>query len=188
MLALGFSISALALYAALSLIGDWAIADARARAAVWLAAGGALAALLARDALRARAACVLGPSWRRQTPKRYLDRWGVTTAAFVWGLDTGLVFTTFRVTSLSWAALAVTGLGLVPWWAGAAYALGFVVPLLMSILAFGKRTDPTGETDPEPGWLVHRLFRCRPALRLLALATLGTAGAGCLATAMLRLG
>jgi hypothetical protein len=192
MLALGFGISAFTLYAALSLIGQWMIGDAHTRAAVWLIAAGTLTVLLARDALRARTSCalgpsILGPSWRRQTPKRYLDQYGVTTAAFLWGLDTGLVFTTFRVTSLSWAAFAVTILGLVPWWAGAAYALGFGVPLVVMVLAFARRTDPTGETDPEPVWLVHRLFDLRTALARLALVTLGTACAGCLTMALLHL-
>ena len=60
----------------------------------------------------------MGPPWRRQTPKSFEPRYGVSRAALLWGLDAGLVVTTIWVTSLSWAALAVTFLELVPWWSG----------------------------------------------------------------------
>lgn len=183
---LGFSLSAVSLYAAVSAAGAWLFGGGPARASMWLVAGGILILLLALDVLRARAGCTLGPSWRRQTPKRYMDQHAPATAAFAWGLDTGLVFTTFRVTSLSWAALAVTALGLVPWWIGAAYALGFCVPLLIATLAVPVRTDPTGATDPEPIWLVQRLFACTTALRASALCMLGLASSSCIAMVVLR--
>src|SRR6266536_3062615 len=111
---------------------------------VWLLAAAVLAVLLVVDT---GAFGLRAPSWRRQTPKRLLYQLGSSRAAFLWGLDAGLVVTTFRVTSLSWAALTVTLLGLVPWWVGIAYALGFTVPLGMMMLAVPKRVDPTGATD-----------------------------------------
>jgi hypothetical protein len=186
MLAVGFTLSAVTMYATLSAIGSWVLGNAHSGAQVWSVAAITLVALFALDVLRARSPDVLGPSWRRQTPKWLLDRYSTTTAAFLWGLDTGLVFTTFRVGSLSWAALGVTALGLVPWWVGIVYALGFSLPLASVILVVPRRTDPTGLTDPEPVWLVHRLFRFRVALKPLGLAVLGMAWVSCLITAMLR--
>lgn len=150
------------------------------RAPAWLAAAGALGLLLVMDLARIRAPGALGPSWRRQTPKGLEDRHGPVTAALLWGLDAGLVVTTFRVTSLSWAALAVAALGLVPWWSGLVYALGFVVPLGAMILLVPRRTDTTGETDPEPGWLVERIQDLALPLKPAALVMLATACAICL--------
>jgi hypothetical protein len=68
---------------------------------------------------------------RRQTPKDILHRLGARRAAIAWGLDTGLVFTTYRVSFLSWALLGLAVLGVTPWWAGLGYAAGFLVPLLI---------------------------------------------------------
>lgn len=184
LLVLGFTLSALGFYGALWLAGAWMFRTHEASPKMWLIGGIVTAALFALDMLRTRAGCTLGPSWHRQTPKRYMDHHKATTAAFAWGLDTGLVFTTFRVSSLSWAALSVTALGLVPWWAGAAYAVGFGVPLLVATLAVPARSDPTGETDPEPTWLVQRLFDATNALKVSALCMLGFASASCLTMVM----
>jgi hypothetical protein len=68
---------------------------------------------------------------RRQTPKDILNRLGARRAAIAWGLDTGLVFTTYRVSFLSWALLGLAVLGVTPWWAGLGYAAGFLMPLLI---------------------------------------------------------
>jgi hypothetical protein len=182
MLALGFVLSSFLLYAATSFVGARLLGDARSNTAVWLIAAGILAVLFTIDT------GVLGIrplTWRRQTPKRFQYQYGPGKAAFLWGLDAGLVVTTFRVTSLSWAALTITILGLVPWWAGVAYAMGFTVPLATMILAVPRRTDPTGRTDPEPVWLVERILQSSAALRVLALLILGGACAGIFTTALL---
>ena len=102
----------------------------------------------------------------------------------MWGLDAGLVVTTYRVTSLSWAALAVTFFGVVPWWSGLAYALGFSIPLLAVILSVPKRTDPMGQADPEPVWILERIMDSRGALKVSALLMMGGALWSCLALAM----
>ncbi len=65
----------------------------------------------------------------RQTPKMIYYRQGARRAALAWGLDTGLVVTTYRVSSLSWALLLLGLMGVTPWWLGLAYSAGFVVPL-----------------------------------------------------------
>jgi hypothetical protein len=184
LLVLGFTLSALGIYGTIWLAGARLFGSSETHLEMWFAGGIVTLALFALDLLRTRAGCPLGPSWHRQTPKRYMDHHRATTAAFIWGLDTGLVFTTFRVSSLSWAALAVTALGLVPWWAGAVYALGFCAPLLVATLAVPARTDPTGKTDPEPTWLVQHLFDATDALRVSALCMLGLASTSCLAMVM----
>lgn len=185
LLALGFAISAMALYAVLGTAGAAAVERLPLDGRQWLLAAAVMAALFVVDLIRIRAPFALGPSWRRQTPQRYTYRYGERLAAFLWGLDTGLVFTTFRVTSLSWAALAVTALGLVPWWAGMAYAFGFAAPLLVAVLAIPNRPGPDGtERSPEPLWLVNRLHRSGQLLRLPAFGLLaaGTIGSVLVAT------
>jgi hypothetical protein len=180
LLALGFTVSAVALYAALWQLGEWLIGPARSSPPVILLAAAVLGLLLAVDARRARRPGVLGPSWRRQTPKEVAYDHGSARAALLWGLDAGLVVTTYRVTSLSWAALTVAFLGLVPWWSGLAYALGFAVPMLVAILVVPRRADPTGRTDPEPVWLMDKLADSQVALKVSALLVLAGSVAGCL--------
>lgn len=72
-------------------------------------------------------------SWNRQTPRQAFFAFGPTRGALLWGLDTGLGFTTYRITSLTWIGFASAFFGIVPWWAGLLYALGFVVPILLDI-------------------------------------------------------
>src|SRR5947209_5501050 len=61
-----------------------------------------------------RRACSVGP--RRQTGKNFVYRYGARLGAFMWGLDTGLAVTTFRMVSLTWAVVGLSLLGLTPWW------------------------------------------------------------------------
>jgi hypothetical protein len=88
------------------------------------------------------------PMWRRQTPRHAFFRYGPFRGAFLWGLDTGLVFTTFRVTSLSWAGLALATLTIAPWWAGVAYAAGFLAPVCVAVASpwftVGESTEVLG--------------------------------------------
>lgn len=84
---------------------------------------------------------------RRQTPKSVghdpRRPWWVTPT--VWGADTGLIWTTFRVSSTSWALLAAALLGLAPPWAGAVYGVAFAVPLSVSALTgIGARVGQVG--------------------------------------------
>ena len=182
-LVLGFTAAAIALYATLSLVGARLLGLDRLGRQGWLLAAGVLGALLVVDLVRARRPGRYGPSWHRQTPKDLEERFGARGAALLWGLDAGLVVTTYRVTSLSWAALAVTALGLVPWWSGVVYAAGFTAPVAAMIFAVPTRSDPTRATDPEPGWLLERLLDLRPPVTPAALLALAGAGAACLLTA-----
>ena len=83
-------------------------------------------------AMKASTYCPLG--WRRQTPRGMLRRHHQLLVATFWGIDTGLVVTTFRVAAVSWGALVLAGLNLSPRWVGAAYALGFLVPFTVLTL------------------------------------------------------
>lgn len=141
---------------------------------VWVAAALALAFFLLIDAKVFRFGT---PMWQRQTPKWFMYRYGDRVSAFLWGLDAGLVVTTYRVTSLSWAALCLALLGAVPWWSGAFYAAGFVIPHLVLNLALPRRTDPSGQADPEPGWVMDAMLRLRPMTWWAGLGVL-IAGAG----------
>jgi hypothetical protein len=97
------------------------------------------------SAIRRAAYCPLG--WRRQTPKGFARRHSPTTTAAVWGLDSGLAVTTFRVAAVTWGAILLVAFGLVPWWVGIAYGAGFVIPL--SILVCTHRVGRVA-SSPDP--------------------------------------
>lgn len=174
LLALGFTATSVGTFALASALGAGLLVTELPGVAIGIIAALAVAALVAAD---------LGlfgwhtPTWRRQTPKWFMYRFGTRTSALLWGLDAGLVVTTIRVTSLSWAALVVTFLGLVPWWVGAVYAAGFVLPELIFDLLVPRRADPSGATDPEPAWIVTPLLLLRPKLRWSGLVLLAAGGA-----------
>lgn len=110
-------------------------------------------------AIRKRRYCPL--SWRRQTPQSLRFRYGPTTTAVLWGFDTGLAVTTFRVAALTWAALLLTFLGLAPWQTGLAYALSFAVPIV-TILNVQR---PTSRSSDSLGALLDK----RAALQCVSL-------------------
>jgi hypothetical protein len=91
----------------------------------------ALSAAILLDAysLRRKTWCPITP--RRQTPKMIFYTFGAQRAALAWGADTGLVFTTYRISSISWALLLLDLLGIAPWWVGLGYSAGFLAPLVI---------------------------------------------------------
>jgi hypothetical protein len=120
------------------------------------------------------------PTVRRQTQRLWWFRMRKPLAAFVWGLDLGLVVTSIRVSSLGWLALVVafvSGDG----WRGAAvmapYGVGLVANLVAATYAEGRRvspSEPAGELGEEFG---VRLLTLQPRLRRLAGASLVAWGA-----------
>jgi hypothetical protein len=110
-----------------------------------------LAALDVR-AIRNKSYCPIG--WNRQTPQRIGRYAGPMLSAVVWGFDTGLAVTTFRVAAITWAALSMAALGLLPWWIGVAYGVAFTVPMLVLLV--------TQIPDSE---LLHQALRTRPVLQ-----------------------
>jgi hypothetical protein len=181
-LAAGFTVSAVGAYSLVSAVGVGVLGNLSATAVTRLVGAAVLVAFLLVDA------GVFGfstPMCRRQTPRQLYARHGPTAAALMWGLDAGLVVTTFRVTSLSWAGLAVTLLGLVPWWSGLAYAAGFIVPMVIVVLAVPRAPEPTDRRLPDPIGLLERLHSVQPSLRAGALGALAVGSAACLAAALL---
>jgi hypothetical protein len=83
-------------------------------------------------ALRRGTYCPIG--LKRQTPKSLLHRFGGASVFAVWGFDTGLAVTTFRVAAVTWGALLLTALGFASWWMGLSYGAAFVVPLLVLLV------------------------------------------------------
>ena len=80
---------------------------------------------------------------RRQTPRALWYRRERRKVALIWGLDTGSVVSTFRVTALSWVALLATFL-LRPWPPSAlVYGLAFVGPQLIQ-MSNGEPTKGRG--------------------------------------------
>jgi hypothetical protein len=89
--------------------------------------------------------------FRRQTPKSVADDpdrpWWVTP--LIWGGDTGIIGSTFRVSSTSWVVLLAALAGLAPWWAGAVYGAAFVIPLAV-VVATGEGA-PLCQVKPRKG-------------------------------------
>ncbi len=86
---------------------------------------------------------------KRQTAKvlgHDPDRpWWVTP--LLWGLDTGLIWSTFRVSCTSWVLLLSAFLNVAPQWSGFAYGAFFGVPLMVAVML------PEPETYARPdGW------------------------------------
>ena len=71
----------------------------------------------------------------RQAKKSLMRTRGATTVAAVWGFDTGLAITTFRVGAVTWGALILTLLGFGSWWNGIAYGISFTLPMMGLLLA-----------------------------------------------------
>ncbi|MFI6458345.1 hypothetical protein ACIBF6_43210 [Streptosporangium amethystogenes] len=179
MLMLGFTLSALSAYGLVHLLGS-GLSGVMNETGAKLAAATVMLACVVIDSglfeLRT-------PMWQRQTPQQHFYRFGPTRGALLWGLDTGLVLTTFRVTSLTWAALGVTLFGLVPWWAGLAYALGFTLPSF-AMVALVPQSKDLHET-PEPIWLMDWLMERGKPVRRAALGLLTIAFAGVVASVFL---
>lgn len=80
----------------------------------------------------------LSISLPRQTPK-YVQLLGEQSwvAPYVWGVDTGLIVTTYRVSFNSWLLLLLALSGLAPVWAGFVYGISFIGVLFLFVERFG---------------------------------------------------
>lgn len=163
-LASGFLASAVLMYLLLWLTGA-AVGVGRLSLPVRILAAGAVA-LVAALADSGRFG-VAAPSWRRQTPRSAWAAFGPVRAALIWGLDAGLAFTTYRITSLTWVAMVAVVLHLAPWWSGAAYGLAFVLPTMVDVLL------PAGSRDETRAYLSRYANLERP-IRWTAMALLLT--------------
>lgn len=86
----------------------------------------------------------------RQTPKHFQflgeHAW---IASYAWGVDTGLVVTTYRVSFCSWLLLLLALLGIAPPWAGVICGIFFAVPLVaVTRLVRTRFNHPWGGVRP----------------------------------------
>lgn len=134
----GFMISATAVFALVAYVGD-AIALGRSFVAGVLVAT-ILVLLAAVEILPfpiRRSVC------RRQTPKVLVSRYHRSVGGFLWGLDTGTVVSTYRVSVASWATLVLCATGRGGPWIGMFYGLGFCVPLAVVLLSWAVPRAPS---------------------------------------------
>lgn len=131
-------------------------------------------ALVDLRAMQASTYCPIG--WRRQTPRGLLRGHHPVLVATLWGIDTGLVVTTFRVAAVSWGALMLAGLNLSPTWIGVAYALGFLVPFIVLTLRTRLGRAARAGVAMDPG--LESMLRLRSFMQ-------GTSAAMLVATAAL---
>lgn len=184
LLSLGFSTSAIAVFGTINLGSVVALGWARQGIAAVVAAILGLCVFAFAD-LGVMGLRTL--TLRRQTPRHLFFRFGPATGATLWGLDTGLAFTTYRVTSIVWAAMLLDALGFLPWWAGLGYALGFSIPVLLLVWAIPWRRGLPGGQRGEPGWLTERLINSQPIMRAASSVAL-FAAAIALLTSLPRVG
>lgn len=71
--------------------------------------------------------------------------WWVTP--LLWGIDTGLMATTFRVSSVSWVVLVASVLGFTPGWIGFVFGAAFGIPFLMSFSLAPFSAERRGRLD-----------------------------------------
>jgi hypothetical protein len=126
----GFAVSAVVVYGLASYIGE----------ASGFAGAGVIQVVVA-GVLIALAVIEVGPFrvrrslCRRQTPKPLVGRHSPVIGGFFWGLDTGTVLSTYRVSMASWAALLICAAGWGGAWTGLFYAAGFCIPLAVVLLS-----------------------------------------------------
>jgi len=133
-------------------------------------------ALADLGAMRRSTYCPIG--WRRQTPRTLMRGHHMLIVATLWGLDTGLLVTTFRVAAITWAALYLAALGLSPWWVGIAYGVGFLVPFMVLLIRPQLGRAARARTSSDPG--LEAMLRMRSRVQglsalLLTVTALGLA-------------
>jgi hypothetical protein len=142
-LVVGFTTSALAVFALAHVAGSALRSSWALPTNLVVAIGLAVFAAIDVAFPRARPSLL-----RRQTPRHLTARVPLPVAGFLWGLDTGSVFSTFRASAASWAALVLVFAGWGPWWTGIAYAAAFCVPLCALVATY----PVAGPADDARGW------------------------------------
>jgi hypothetical protein len=174
-LTVGFAVSGVAVFGAAWLLGHWIRPTSDDHDLLTLLSA-TLVLLGLADLADGRVSV-----FRRQTPERLLSIAPPSVVGLFWGLDTGLVFTTFRTSAASWAALACAFWGFLPWWAGTVYAASFVVPTIaLSVFNRSYLWHRRVATSPRLARLAsldladleQRVFSLRRRILALAAATL----------------
>jgi hypothetical protein len=132
-LALGHVLAAGAVVAMVQLVGTLTFAHIPFEARVWacaVAALGGVAIDVRAFVRRTFSLCVA-----RQTPKRLSHdpngRWWLTP--LLWGVDTGTMMSTYRVSFSSWVVLLSALLVVAPAWAGLLVGACFALPLIVNM-------------------------------------------------------
>jgi hypothetical protein len=179
-LVVGFTISAISVFALVRLAGTALHSPVPVPADVFLVIG--LLCFAAIDLMLSRFRATL--LWR-QTPRSLSGRFSYPVTGFLWGLDTGSVFSTIRASAASWGALALVFAGWGPWWTGIAYAASFCLPMAILIATYpvaGAPNDARGwrrrSTESIVTTLVNRLKYVRFASVSVALAAVVVAVVG----------
>ena len=146
MFVVAFLIGAVTIFSSLFLLGSLFQVAEMSLDLRRILAGGSLLVFASLDlwARGARAFCPLG--LKRQTPQRLSRRHSMYVVASIWGFDTGLAITTFRVAAATWGAVVLTFLGLAGWQTGIAYGIAFTLPL--TFLMWNHRA---GQQSNRPG-------------------------------------
>jgi hypothetical protein len=168
-LPVGFAVSSSAIFAVLAGVGS-SLAGVLPPLALLIIAVVLIGLVVVVDASHPRLPL---PMLRRQTPRGLAHRFPPQATLMLWGLDTGTVVSTYRVTGMSWSALLLAATGSVPWWSGLTYAAGFSLPLL--VLANWRHPLPRSipratHRDIVNQLIVQRLFDWEPVLRRFAVA------------------
>jgi hypothetical protein len=140
-LLLGFTVSAIAVFATVSLAGS-ALRSTHSLGTNLIVVP-VLSLCFASDIVFPRMRRTL---FRRQAPLSFAGRFPAPITGLLWGLDTGTVISTFRTSAASWAALMLAFAGWTPLWGGVAYAGGFCLPLGFLILTHRATRDDGGES------------------------------------------
>lgn len=140
--AVAFFTSATVVYAVARSLGA-AVRTAEGTDARAFIAASARSAAVLLDAYSVRHKTWCPISLHRQTPKEILLAHGPQRAVIARALDTGTVFSTYRVSAISWALLLLALAGIAPWWIGVAYAGGFTLPLAAGCMVSAALTHPS---------------------------------------------
>lgn len=177
--AAAFLAGAVAIFAAADALGA-ALGAARLPMQWRIGLAGAFLLPLAAIDIRAIAKSTYCPiGWRRQTPRILMRHRPMAVAASIWGFDTGLVVTTFRVAAVSWGALALAVLGLSPQWTGLGYGLGFTLPFLFLVSRSGLGRSASGGAPEDPG--LEAMLRKRSAIQASSAGVLAASAAALIA-------
>jgi hypothetical protein len=127
---LGFTISATLVFGIVALVGNAIQLEDTALGALAIAASLVVLAVIEVSPLRVRRSVC-----QRQTPKVLVRRFHPSLGGLLWGLDTGAVVTTYRVSMATWAVLLLCAGGWGSAWTGTFYAVGFCVPLAAIVMS-----------------------------------------------------
>ena len=183
-LVVGFTLSSTAVFAAVWYVGS--LVRSLAPAPLDYALPVALASCVLADLTFPRLRCSVA---RRQTPQHLVGTFPPALGAFLWGLDTGSVFSTFRASAASLAAVVLVSAGWTSPWAGLLYAAGFCIPLLTMICTNGiagatRRFRSVAAVEPELA--IARISNAASKVRLTSAALAAAAAVRAVAEIVLR--